>query len=111
MYNADRVQEMIVIRNELTRLWEQSPFYAEQTKFFEATILKLNDLHLDSALSMSIGQMSNGRGGDSLQPEPWEFDRDYISTSLGSLVELVMFESFIEILRIYPTHSDTIDYF
>jgi len=105
MENVDRVREMIAIRDELTRLWKLSPFYAEQVEFFESTIFKLNDLRLDSALSMSIGRMSNTIGiqGKSLPPGPWGFDRGYSESSLNSLVELVIFESFIGILRIYPT--------
>src|SRR4051794_11545822 len=111
MTNVDRVREMKAIRDDLTQLWKLSPFYAEQVEFFEATILKLNDLHLDSALSMSIGHMCNRMYGGALESRPWGLDREYASDSLNSSGELVIFESFVGILRSYPPNSHTLAHY
>jgi len=98
-----KVVELTAVRNTLTRAWKLSPFYAEQVSFMRSTLLKLENLQLNSAICLGLGQLRPGLPAS----EAWILDERFtnhdpgILGAIGSISQLIVFECWIDILRRY----------
>jgi hypothetical protein len=117
-----RLNEMVAIHKQMTNQWKASPHYRIFVDFLENQILPLKRLKLDTAIVMGLGELSNrkeyepGKFDNRIGKPPkrkvknpdsgtmqerWQFNNDYEQNCLARLTQLVAFESWIEILRMF----------
>lgn len=108
-----KIEDMVAIHATMTAQWKASSHYHLFVNFLTNTILPLQNLRLDTALSMSLGELSNRE--EHVGPKPnyatqreaklagkgpkWRFDDAYEQRCLGRLTQLVAFETWLEVLR------------